>query len=78
MINQMIPPLKVDDDAHKALVWMDEFYCPHLPVVRDREFLGFISESIILESNNIDKKVSDFPLSEANVMWACKAIYTMC
>ena len=62
MINQMIPPLKADDDAHKALVWMDEFYCPHLPVVREREFLGFISEQIILEGNNIDKKVSDFPL----------------
>lgn len=62
MINQMIPPLKADDDAHKALVWMDEFYCPHLPVVRDRVFLGFISEQIILEGNNIDKKVADFQL----------------
>jgi signal-transduction protein with cAMP-binding, CBS, and nucleotidyltransferase domain len=62
MINQMIPPLKADDDAHKALVWIDEFYCPHLPVVRDRVFLGFISEQIILEGNNIDKKVADFQL----------------
>jgi CBS domain-containing protein len=58
----MIPPLKADDDAHKAIVWMDEFRCHYMPVVKDGRLLGFISEEIILESNNIDRKVGDFDL----------------
>jgi signal-transduction protein with cAMP-binding, CBS, and nucleotidyltransferase domain len=62
LINQMIPPLKVTDDAHKAIVWMEEFRCSHLPVVEEGELLGFISEEIILESNDIEKRLDDFNL----------------
>ena len=62
LINHMIPPLKVTDDGHKAIVWMEEFRCNHLPVVSDGNLLGFISEEIILESNSIEKKLGDFPL----------------
>lgn len=58
----MIPPLKVTDDAHKAIVWMEEFRCVHLPVVHDGKLLGFISEEIILESNDIDRTLADFAL----------------
>lgn len=59
----MIPPLKVTDDAHKAMVWMEEFRCNHLPVVENNQLLGFISEEIILEANDIEKKLSDFELT---------------
>lgn len=62
LINHMIPPLKVTDDAHKAIVWMEEFRCNHLPVVDDGKLLGFISEDIILESNDIERRLSDFEL----------------
>jgi acetoin utilization protein AcuB len=62
LINHMIPPLKVTDDAHKAIVWMEEFRCNHLPVVENEQLLGFISEEIILESNDIDKRLGDFDL----------------
>ncbi len=62
LINHMIPPLKVTDDAHKAIVWMEEFRCNYLPVVNDGELLGFISEEIILESNEIDKNLGGFDL----------------
>lgn len=62
LINHMIPPLKVTDDGHKAIVWMEEFRCNHLPVVDNGDLLGFISEEIILESNEIGKKLSDFQL----------------
>lgn len=62
LINHMIPPLKATDDAHKAIVWMEEFRCNHLPVVEDNKLLGFISEEIILESNNIERKVKEFNL----------------
>lgn len=62
LINHMIPPLKTSDDAHKAIVWMEEFRCNHLPVVEGGLLIGFISEEIILESNDIEKRISDFDL----------------
>ena len=62
LINHMIPPLKVTDDAHKAVVWMEEFRCNHLPVVDEGKLVGFISEEIILESNDIEKRLKDFDL----------------
>jgi acetoin utilization protein AcuB len=63
LINHMIPPLKVTDDAHKAIVWMEEFRCNHLPVVDEGQLLGFISEDIILESNDIEKNLGEFELT---------------
>jgi signal-transduction protein with cAMP-binding, CBS, and nucleotidyltransferase domain len=59
----MIPPLKVTDDAHKAMVWMEEFRCNYLPVVENNQLLGFISEEIIMDANDIEKKISDFELT---------------
>ena len=61
-LNQSYDPLKATDDAHKAIVWMEEFRCLHMPVVDEGKLLGFISEEIILESNDIEKKVKDFDL----------------
>jgi CBS domain-containing protein len=62
LINHMIPPLKVSDDAHKAIVWMEEFRCNHLPVIDEGKLMGFISEEIILEANDIEKPLKDFGL----------------
>jgi acetoin utilization protein AcuB len=66
LINHMIPPLKGTDDAHKAIVWMEEFRCNYMPVVEDNKLLGFISEGIILETNEIEKTVKDFNLVGIN------------
>jgi acetoin utilization protein AcuB len=66
LINHMIPPLKGTDDAHKAIVWMEEFRCQYMPVVDNSKLLGFISEDIILETNDIDKEVSQFNLVGKN------------
>lgn len=66
LINHMIPPLKGTDDAHKAIVWMEEFRCNYMPVVEDGKLLGFISEGIILETNEIEKSVRDFDLVGQN------------
>lgn len=66
LINHMIPPLKGSDDAHKAIVWMEEFRCEHMPVVENGKLLGFISEEIILETNDIEKNVRDFDLMGQN------------
>jgi CBS domain-containing protein len=62
LINHMIPPLKVTDDAHKAIVWMEEFRCNHLPVIDEGKLMGFISEEIILEANDIEKPLKEFGL----------------
>jgi len=66
LINHMIPPLRGTDDAHKAIVWMEEFRCNYMPVVEDDKLLGFISEEIILETNNIEQLVKDFDLAGLN------------
>jgi acetoin utilization protein AcuB len=66
LINQMIPPLKGSDDAHKAIVWMEEFRCNYMPVVNDGKLLGFLSEEFILETNDIEKLVKDFDLLGLN------------
>ena len=66
LINQMIPPLKGSDDAHKAIVWMEEFRCNFMPVVENGKLQGFISEEIILETNDIEKLVKDFDLAGVN------------
>lgn len=62
LINQMIPALKLTDTAEKAIIWMEELKTNQLPVIDNRIFKGLISEDIILESNDLDRKISDFKL----------------
>ena len=62
LINHMVPPLKLTDSAEKALAWMEELRCNHLPVVENGKFLGLISGDNILEGNNIDKQIATFEL----------------
>lgn len=62
LVNQMIPALKPTDTAEKAIIWMEELKTNQLPVIDERVFKGLISEDIILESNDLDRKISDFKL----------------
>ncbi|MCA6074426.1 CBS domain-containing protein [Fulvivirga sedimenti] len=62
LINHMIPPLKMTDDAHKAIIWMEELRCNQLPVIDQGKFIGLLSEELILEENDIEKVVGDFEL----------------
>ncbi|WMN07577.1 CBS domain-containing protein [Marivirga arenosa] len=62
LINDMIPPLKVTDDAAKALVWMEELRLHALPVIKDKTFLGFLTEDMIIDQNDVGAKVGDFLL----------------
>ncbi len=62
LINQMIPPLKLTDDASKAITWMVELRTNQLPVIEKGDFLGFISEEIIFTHNNKDENISSFEL----------------
>lgn len=62
LINHMIPPLKLTDTAAHALVWMDEFRCNQLPIVHNGEFLGLISEDLILSNEHEVALVKDLEL----------------
>ena len=66
LINHMIPPLKKSDDAHKAVIWMEELRCNQLPVIDNGRFIGLLSEDVILEENEIEKLVGDFELTGEN------------
>ncbi|MCH7397378.1 CBS domain-containing protein [Belliella sp. DSM 107340] len=51
-INNLIPPLKVTDNAKKALAWMEEIRINVLPVVDDGEFKGLVTDDLIYTVNN--------------------------
>lgn len=59
-INNLIPPLKVNDKAKMALSWMEEIRTNILPVVKDGGFLGFLSDELIYTLNNPDMRIGDF------------------
>ena len=54
LISEEIPPLTHSDTGEKALRWMEEFKVSHLPVLKNRNFVGVISESDILDKLNTD------------------------
>lgn len=59
LITGEIPPLTHTDTAEKALNWMDEFKVSHLPVLKNGNFVGVISESDILDQMNPDKTLDE-------------------
>lgn len=51
LISQIIPSLKPGDTGFMALGWMEEFKVSHLPIVKNGEYLGLISDSDIIDLN---------------------------
>jgi signal-transduction protein with cAMP-binding, CBS, and nucleotidyltransferase domain len=49
IISEVIPPLVHTDSGEKALLWMDEFQINHLPVLKNGNFVGVLSESELLD-----------------------------
>ncbi len=62
LINQMIPALKYTDAAEKAIIWMEELKTNQLPVIDKKAFKGLVTEDIILDGNNLDRKIGDLKL----------------
>ena len=60
LISYEIPPLKLADTGIKALDWMEEFKTTELPIVNEGEYLGLISESNLLDNNDIDGAIEGF------------------
>jgi acetoin utilization protein AcuB len=54
IISDVIPPLLHTDSGEKALLWMDEFQVNHLPVLKNGNFVGVLSESELLDQTDLD------------------------
>lgn len=55
LISEEIPPLMHTDTAEKALNWMEEFKVSHLPVLKNGNFVGVVSESDLLDMMDTEK-----------------------
>jgi acetoin utilization protein AcuB len=66
LINQMIPPLKFSDSVEKAVRWMEEFRVNQLPVVKNRQYMGMITEDDIIEKNLYGVTLNTLELGYAN------------
>ena len=57
LITYEIPPLVHTDTGEKALAWMDEFKVSHLPVLKNGNFVGLVSETHILDKMNVSENL---------------------
>ena len=55
LIQNDVPPIRIDEPIEKALAWMDEFKVSHLPVLKNGNFVGLISESDILDKMDLEE-----------------------
>ncbi|MFI5218445.1 MAG: CBS domain-containing protein [Bacteroidia bacterium] len=62
LIKDVIPPLKITDTGERALAWMEEFRLRYLPVIRNQDFLGIISESDVMGLGDRKKALEHFTL----------------
>lgn len=54
LISSEIPPLKHTDTGETALLWMEEFKVLHLPVLKNGNFVGVVSENDILDQTDLN------------------------
>lgn len=62
LITDIVPPILYNESCEKALIWMDEFKVSHLPVVNGTEYVGLVSDDLILDSNDTDIPVGSLNL----------------
>ncbi len=55
LITDEIPPLKITDTVEMALDWMEQFKVSHLALVSNRQLLGVVAESDLLDYNNAEE-----------------------
>ncbi|MFM8596434.1 MAG: CBS domain-containing protein [Flavobacteriales bacterium] len=59
IISEVIPPLLHTDSGEKALLWMDEFQVNHLPVLKNGNFVGVLSESELLDQSDLEPNLDE-------------------
>ncbi len=57
LISDVVPSIKCTEKGQKALNWMDVFRVSHLPVVRNTEYLGLVSDKLIYDLNLTDEPI---------------------
>lgn len=63
LISDIIPFLRTSDSGEKALSWMEIFRISHLPIVKDFELLGIITDTDIYDLNSAQETVWKHDLS---------------
>lgn len=58
LITDEIPPLKITDTVEMALDWMEQFKVSHLAVVNNRELIGLVSETDLLDYEHPEEQLS--------------------
>lgn len=62
LIIDSVPPILANESCEKALIWMDEFKVSHLPVVDGVNYLGLVSDDMIMDFNDGDVEVGKLNL----------------
>ncbi len=62
LITDEIPPLKHTDTVEMALDWMEQFKVAHLAVVKDRELIGLVSETDLMDYNRPDEMIEELKI----------------
>lgn len=58
LITNEIPPLKTTDTVEMALDWMEQFKVSHLAVVNNRELIGLVSDTDLLDYEHPEEQIS--------------------
>lgn len=57
LITEEIPPLLHTDTGEKALAWMEEAKVSHLPVLKNGNYVGTVSETLILDRQHLEESL---------------------
>ena len=63
LISDVVPVLRESDTGLQALNWMEIFKVSHLPIVRDDEFIGLLSDNDIYDLNQAEEPIGTQKLS---------------
>lgn len=63
LISQSIPYLHQHDKVYHALQLMNDYHVAHLPVVKDDNYIGIVSEEQLLHSDDEDA-IEELPVSD--------------
>ena len=58
LIQNDIPPVRINETIEKALNWMDEFKLNHIPVINKTEYVGLLSDDMVYDHNKLEDSIS--------------------
>lgn len=64
LISYELSPLRTSDTGEEAITMMNIFHVKHLPIVNDTQFLGLMSEEIIL-NHDMEEPIGSYSLNLA-------------